>query len=45
MICAKLFSECKKLTSHLLGHDASDLKVLGFERFMLARMCKDQQAI
>ncbi len=45
MICAKLFSECKKLTSHLLGHDASDLKVLGFERFKFARMCKVKQAI
>ena len=45
MFCALMFRECKQLTSHLLEHDASDLQVLGFERFMLAKVCKDKLAI
>jgi hypothetical protein len=35
---------CKDLTTHLLGHDASDLLVLGMERFMLAKLCPDKIA-
>ena len=42
MICAQQFHECKQLTSHLLGYHASDLRVLGYERFMLERGHKDQ---
>jgi hypothetical protein len=37
MICAQQFRECKRLTTHLLGHHAGDLQVLGMERFMLAK--------
>ena len=45
MICAATFGECKQLTGHLLEHDNSDLQVLGYERFMLARVTKDKQTI
>ena len=41
MVCAEQFRECKQLTTHLLVHDASDLQVLGFERFMLAKLSPD----
>ena len=42
MTCAKQYRLCKDLTIHLLEHDATDLKVLGFERFMLAKVCRDK---
>ena len=42
MICAATFKKCQQLTSHLLGHHAADLQVLGYERFMLARGHKEQ---
>jgi len=42
MICAKQYHLCKDLAIHLLQHDATDLKVLGFERFMLAKVCRDK---
>ena len=44
MVCAEQFRECKQLTTHLLGHDASDLQVLGLERFKLAKLSPDKIA-
>ena len=44
MICAEQFRQCKDLTTHLLGHDASDLQVMGLERFMLAKLSPDKIA-